>query len=504
MPGSVKVPFGKRRAFLVALAVAIGGVLAGGLRTTPARAGAAPGQQQVRGDFNGDGYPDLAVGIPSGDGGLGAVTVLYGSASGLTTARSQYWTLSTSGLAGKRGAVGDLFGAALATGDFSGTGFADLAISVPGRSGVVVLYGSGRGIQSAGSQFLPGFGPLGGFSLATGHFMDDRFADLAVGEPFANANKAGAGSVEIHYGSLAGLTGVTRGTAQRFMEGSAGMPGPAPSLNDNFGISLATGYFSGGRFSDLAIGAPNAGAGSGAAIVLRGARGGLTTSGSQYLPSFGYRSSGGYALAAGDFNGDGFDDLAVGVPNVKTSADEAGAIEIHYGSTKGLTNIAQGSAQAFAEVSPGMPSPPTATGDKFGYSLAVGDFNGGGFADLAVGVPGKSAAIVLYGSARGITTRNSEFLAGIGPQAGSQLAATGVTLATADFNGDGFADLALGEPFTNTTQAAAGVIEVHHGSASGLVDTSLGSAPVYSESTAGMAGTGAGANDNFGLSLATG
>ena len=467
---------------------------AGAHLATPAHAATSRGG--VRGDFNGDGYADLAVGIPNGSGGVGAVEVLYGSASGLTTAASQYFTLGAPGVAEPRGAVGDLFGFALAVGQFNGDRYADLAVGAPGVPGVVVLYGSKRGLTANGSQFLRGSGSSGS-SLAAGDFNGDGYEDLAVGQPFANKVRVGAGDVEVHYGSQSGLTGVAPGTSQVLAASTAGMPGGGPAVNQNFGLSLTSGHFKGERLADLAIGE------NGAATVVYGSRSGLTSTGGQYLLD--YAGSGGVAtvVAAGDFNGDRIDDLAVGEPTAQISTGNAGAIEIHYGSTTGLRNIAQGTARTFAEITPGMPGPSTAPNDEFGASLAAGDFSGTGFADLAVGVPGKSSAIVLYGSAKGITVHNAQYLAGIGPQAGSlPFPAIAVAVAAADFNGDGTADLVVGEPFTDASQAAAGVLEEHDGSAGGLTDVAQGTAPVFSETTPGMPGPAPGAQDNFGFAIA--
>lgn len=462
-------------------------------------------ERTVRGDFNRDGYADLAIDASNANGGSGAVTVLYGSTSGLTTRGSQRWTLGIPGLAGPRhGAPGDGFGSALAIGDFNGSGYADLAIGVPGREAILVLYGSRTGLRTAGSQWLPGRGLLSGSTLAAGDLNHDGYDDLAVGAPFASVGRvAGAGMVEVHYGSRAGLTAVASGTAQRFNEATPGMPGATrPAINDGFGASLAMGHFRGERFADLAIGIPNS-ARVGAVDVLYGSSAGVTAKGAQYLQSVYQLGSGGFALAVGDFKGNGFDDLAVASPNANIAFGATGAIEIHYGSPTGLGKVFPGTAQTFAELSPGMPGPPIAGNDAFGYTMSAGDFNGDGIADLAIGVAGKSSAIVLYGSPRGITTHHSQFLAGVGPQSSGSLPQVALAVSAADYNGDRFSDLVIGEPFADVAQPGDGVIEEHLGSAIGLTALPQGTAPLYSESTAGMPASSPQAQDNFGIALAS-
>lgn len=110
-----------------------------------------------------------------------------------------------------------------------------------------------------------------------------------------------------------------------------------------------------------------------------------------------------------DFNNDGADDLAVGVPGEDVGGVvDAGAVNVLYGSGAGLTGAG---AQQFIQVGSAAE-----TGDEFGWSLAAGDFDNDGFADLGAGAPFESvgatanagAVGALYGSAGGLTTSGGQ------------------------------------------------------------------------------------------------
>ena len=300
-----------------------------------------------------------------------------------------------------------------------------------------------------------------------------------------------------------------------------------PETGDRFATALVTGDFDGDGADDLATGMPFddgfAGGGgpvdSGSVVVRygvagRGLAGGLADTilnqlagGSSDPAEEGDRF--GFALAACDFDADGFEDLVVGVPNEEhpNSIPEtnAGAVHVHRGRASGLS----GDDDAFfSQGTPGVPGDPE-IGDQFGRSLACGDFDGDGFADLAVGVPFndidvQSGAINVFpGSPSGLDPASATVLeqnsSGM-EDGGDPFDAFGFALAAGDFDGDGFADLAIGVPGETFAgqPAGHGAVHVVLGGPAGLTGARDF---LFAES---FVGGSAEAEDRFGSVLAAG
>jgi disulfide bond formation protein DsbB len=493
---------------LLLLVVGLLPAQAGGFESTSTAVSSAA----ARADFNGDSRADLAIGAPRENDASGVVHVLYGTASGLTASGSQLWSQDSPGIAGVAEPF-DQFGWALATGDFNGDGRTDLAVGAYSENdfaGVVhVLYGSPSGLTASGSQLWsqdrPGIagtaerGDEFGVALAAGDLNGDGRADLGIGAPGENDSR---GVVQVLYGSPSGLTA---SGSQLWAQGSSGLGGLAEP-GDSFGSALAAGDFNGDSRADLAMSALGENNASGVVQVLYGSPSGLTATGNQLWSQDSPGITGlaaepsdqfGFAVGAGDFNGDGRADLAIGV---RGENDFRGVAQVLYGSASGLT--ASGS-QVWSQDSPGIAGTPEG-GDEFGYRLAAGDFNGDSRADLAVSAAeendGAGVIHVLYGSPSGLTGAGSQLWSQDSPgitgtaEVGDSF---GFAVGAGDFNGDGRADLAIGVPGENDL---AGVVHVLYGTASGL--TASGS-QLWSQDSPGIAGVAESA-DFFGGALAAG
>ena len=340
----------------------------------------------VAGEFTGDGHMDLAVANENYNGPAGTVSVLLGNGDGTFQPQVTY-------------AVG-AYPDAIVTGDFTGGGRTDLAItgSDPttavgevGAGEVSVLLGNGDGTFQPQVTYAVGAHPT---AIVAGDFTGDGHLDLAVG----HNNPGGSGTVSV-------LLGNGDGTFQSPITYAVG------SLPE----AIVAGDFNGDGRTDLAI----ANEGDGTVSVLLGNGDGT------FQPQVQAGNPAGPAptsVVAGDFTGNGRTDLAVA-----DSGDNEVSILLANG---------DGTFQP----------PVTYAVGSYPFSIVAGDFNGDGRTDLAVANLGDNTVSVLLGNGDGTFQPQVTYAVGSYPDA----------IVAGDFTGDGHLDLAVANSDDNTVSVLLG------------------------------------------------
>jgi hypothetical protein len=498
-------------------------------------------------DYNGDGFSDMAIGVPNeginGKAEAGMVNVIYGSAAGLSaTADPDQRFFQDSANVADTSEVDDHFGEALASGDFNGDGYTDLAIGVPDEDvgphvdagAVSIIYGSPAGLSatfvadqvwhqdSANVEGFPDTSEHFGTALATGDFNDDGYADLAIGTPLDYVNSiGGAGSASVLYGSASGLS-ATVIPDQIWHQNSPSVEDTV-EFGDHFASALVSDDFNGDGYGDLAAGVPdediNGQSNAGSVNVIYGSASGLSATAvadqrffqdSPGIADFSEANDNfGESLAAGDLNGDDRADLIAGVPGENASAGGVAAI---YGSASGLSATAAVADQFWTQDSPSVGDGGAAdgaeAGELFGTAVASGDFNDDGYDDMAASAPGDNAGAssatpgvvnVIFGSASGLsaTAVPDDVIIGNNRLGGVYAMAAG------DFDSDGNADLAMGQQLYDASAVffeihSRGAVTALYGSGSGL-----GSAQVWTQDTPNVEDV-AEDDEMFGASVSSG
>ncbi len=397
-----------------------------------AQAGASHGAATAGvGDVNGDGFADVAVGSPAWDwpGAVdaGRALVFPGSAGGVgTTAIWEEWGI----------AAGARFGATVApAGDVNGDGLADAAAGAPGNVTstavanryAVVVEGSRTGIGAMLIKWSSTRNDATGFAWAVataGDVNGDGFSDLIVGSPGFSNGQSAEGRAEIFLGQGAGPYALY---AEQYTYAEE---------STYFGWQTTTvGDVNGDGYSDVAVSGPGIDFNTtddGLLQLRTGSPTGLQPAG-QWAGEEAGGSFGGSVAAAGDVNGDGYDDMIVGA--VLTNG--SGRAYCWYGSDSGPSFGAADWA-----VSQGT------NGAWFGASVAgAGDVNLDGYADVIVGAPfdendqaNEGRAYLFLGSASGLSTSPAWIVEG--NQVDANL---GISVAGAgDVNGDRFSDVVIG------------------------------------------------------------
>ncbi|MCX5332267.1 MULTISPECIES: FG-GAP and VCBS repeat-containing protein [unclassified Streptomyces] len=442
----------------LALATATAVSLTGGLLTLSVGTATAATPAKYADDFNGDGYRDFVV----GGLGDGAVVVTYGAATGPGTTTKTF-TQATAGIPGTRGEAGgygDAFGEDMATADLNRDGYADLAVAdftekVGGKAGsgaVTILWGRKTGLTGSDATRLKvtarsdqGFGK----GIETGDFNGDGKADLAVSNGWDSvyvyrggfAKSGTTGTVTKHtLDATFEVTGLVAGKVTKdkstdlfvlgqgyhsdkmtqdvwFLRGGSTIkPGKVTVVNSSTPDYSPTGVvadFDKDGYGDLAVSDTRHNNKAGSVVVWRGGGTGPTTKYRITQASSGVATGAttrdyfGSALSAGDTNGDGYPDLAVGVPSEKVgSMEDAGGVHVLRGAKSGLTGT---NSRWFTRATAGVPGDASEY-DNFGTLVRLRDIDRDGDKDLLVSSNYYDPSVLLPGTAAGITATGAKDL----------------------------------------------------------------------------------------------
>jgi hypothetical protein len=448
------------------------------------------------GDVNGDGYEDILIGAPHGSSCIGD----YAGRTYLIFGKEEGWVAEASLSASNTTFTGESEGyvagySVAAAGDVNGDGYDDILIGAWGMAGgkTHLILGKETGwpvctsLSNADASFIGENGnDRSGYSVASaGDANGDGYDDILIGAPYnTHPGAVESGKTYLVLGRESGWQmdaelGGNATTASFLGEGG----------HDESGICVASaGDVNGDGYDDILIGAhmsDDGGYQSGQSYLILGRESGwavnasLADADASFRGEKSYVNSGGSVAAAGDVNGDGFDDFLIGAHHEVDDEYYAGQTYLILGGNDtswGMdTSLSDADASFWGEDSY----------DYAGYSVAsAGDANNDGCDDILIGAWGDEDGgsnagqtyLILGGNETSwtmdvdLSNADASFIGeNAGDRSGHSVAAAG------DVNGDGYDDVLIGSPYgTNASGDENGMTYLVFGKGAGwTMDTSL-------------------------------